>query len=466
MLKAENYKYNDKIEFSFLAPILSSSFATAMLTIPMELFLNVLCYLEKDCENPHGAMAILNLAMTCRGFWNIIESWASTKASQDLQTLSSLYNKHNSSPPSALSVLCRRLGDICMFCSNRARSSAGEVFTHLPICRACEARKVPKISNVNLDRLFIFSGDPEDLLKTLESRENLDHRLYRWSDIEPLVVNGYLKNKYNKRKPGDNAPIRFNPEEYAEFGFEQFYHEELDWLEMSRNLPKISLDETMRSWNNAPFDKYSPILIEVALFNEFHYRFDYSWERKRTHQEQVVEYASVARHWTERDMWGQRPWRLSAFPTTPRCSVSNPCAQQCHRDMDQEAYSEHQKQCKLRRALIRAYPTILSNPDVWCRCVNTSQFDQSVSLATSARLNNKPRRHHNLDFELLTSLKHDDALLIRTARNRDLKPVIYVRYVEREDITLRKIAIVSIRKDSIEIKLPGPGARVKFREKG
>ena len=134
--------------------------------------------------------------------------------------------------------------------------------------------------------------------------------------------------------------------------------------------------------------------------------------------------------------------------------------------MDQEAYSEHQKQCKLRRALIRAYPTILSNPDVWCRCVNTSQFDQSVSLATSARLNNKPTRHRNLDFELLTGLKHDDVLLIRTARNRDLKPVIYLRYVEREDITLRKIAIVSIRKGSIEIKLPGPGARVKFREKG
>jgi len=149
-----------------------------MLTIPVEIFLNILHYLEKDCETPYGAMAILNLAMTCRGFWNIIESWASTEACQDLQTLSSLCSKHNSSPPSALSVLCRHLGDICMFCSNRARSSAGEVFTQLPICQACEAIKVPKISNVNLDRLYIFSGDPEDLLKTLESRENLDHRLY------------------------------------------------------------------------------------------------------------------------------------------------------------------------------------------------------------------------------------------------------------------------------------------------
>ena len=98
--------------------------------------------------------------------------------------------------------------------------------------------------------------------------------------------------------------------------------------------------------------------------------------------------------------------------------------------------------------------------------MNAGQFDKSVSLATSARLNNKPTRHHNLDFELLTSLKCDDVLLTRTARNRNLKPVVYERYVEREDITLRKVAIVSIRKDSVEIKLPGPGARVKFRENG
>jgi hypothetical protein len=330
-----------------------------------------------------------------------------------------------------------------------------------------EHAKREKFPKYQMSTWNVYLSSPEimkNLLKTLESRENLDHRLYRWSDIEPMVVNGFLKSKLNKRKPGNNASIPFNPEEYTEFGFEQLNNQERDWLEMSQYFLKISLDKTMRVWNNAPFDNYSPILIEVALFNEFHYHFDYSWELKQTHQEQVAEYASVARHWTERDMWGQRPWRLSAFPKTPRCSVSNPCAQQYHRDRDQEAYSEHQKQCKLRRALIRAYPTIVSNPDIWCRCVNASQFDMSVSLAIAARLSNKRTKNHNLDYELLTNLKRDDVLLTRTARNRDLKPVIYERDVEREDITMRKVAIVSIRKDSFEIKLPGPGARVKFRE--
>src|SRR5580700_9401871 len=164
------------------------------------------------------------------------------------------------------------------------------------------------------------------------------------------------------------SPIPFNPEEYAEFGFNQYFNDATDWRVMSRNFPKISLDEAKRSWNNAPFNKYSPIWIEVALFNEFQYRFDYSWERKSTHKQQLVEYALVARYWTERNIWPRRPWRLSAFPDPPRCSVSNPYPQQYHRDMDQEAYVEYMKQCKLRRALIRAYPTILSNPDVWCRC--------------------------------------------------------------------------------------------------
>ncbi len=94
-----------------------------------------------------------------------------------------------------------------------------------------------------------------------------------------------------------------------------------------------------------------------------------------------------------------------------------------------------------------------------------SEFDESISLATSAHLTQKPIRHCNLDFELLTSPERDDVLLARTARNRNLKPVIYERDIERADITMRKVAIVSVRKESVEIKLPGPGARVKDSEK-
>ena len=119
-------------------------------------------------------------------------------------------------------------------------------------------------------------------------------------------------------------------------------------------------------------------------------------------------------------MWSQRPWRRTAFPTNPRCSVSNPDAQQYHRDMEQIAFLEHQNSCNLRRAVIKAFPAILSNPKVWCRCISATEFDKAVSLARSARLTYKPGRHCNFDFELLTSLERDDVWLARFARNREL----------------------------------------------
>ena len=442
-----------------------------MLTLPAEIFLMILQYVRENNKPLQEAMAILRLAMTCRGFWNVIELWAEPQARQDLETLSSLCSEDSLSPPSAVSVLCRRLAHICIFCSNRAHSTTGEVFTKLPMCRACEARKVPKISDVNLERLYMVHGESEDLLMTLETRDNFEYRLYRWSDIQPMVANGYLKKIentfYNRRKRARKPPIPFNPEEYAEFDWHWWFHEERAYsgpLFLDKTVETwigpLRWSDTLNCWSDAPVDRYSPIVIEVALFNEFHYRFDYSWEPKRIHQERIAEYASVARHWTKRH-WPQRPWRLSAISTTPRCSVSNPYAQQVHKDMDQEAYSEHQKQCILRRALIKAYPAILLNPEIWCRCMEASRLDESVSLATSARLNNKSKKRCDLDFELHTSADSVDVRRRRTARNRELEPVIYKRGYERGDIALRKVAIVSIRKHLVEIKLPGPNARVE-----
>jgi hypothetical protein len=437
---------------------------SGILSLPPEVFLGILQYLKADRKTDPVATALFRLGLTCHSIHKFMNLWATSEAIQDLQNLHSVCSKGNTCTPSPLSVLCRRLGNVCMLCSNRARrSSTGEIFTNLPLCRACEATKVPKISNINLERLYALSGDPQDFLKTLESRENLDHRLYRWSDIEPLVVNGSLKEKWKSGRRHRNDFIPFNPEEYAEFSFEQLdYDEEEEWMEMIWKFPQLLLKETLEYWTASPFDKYSPILIEAALFNEFHYRFDYSWEPKPTQQDRVSEYASVARHWTEGDMWHKRPWRLSEFPETPRCSVSNPYAQQCHKRMDQARFSDHQRQCNLRRALIRAYPATLSNPDVWSRCVRMSDFDESICLARSARLTNRPARHRNLDFELLTKKSAHDVLMTRASPK--LKPVFYERYFERKDITMRKVAIVSIRKGSVEIKLPGPDARVKFRE--
>ena len=446
--------------------------------LPPELLLSILDYLRQDCKTPYGAMAIVNLARTCRGFWNVVEFWSLKEARQDLDSLSNLCAKDDSSPPSALSILCRRLAHICIFCSNRGHYSVDEKFTNLPICRACEVRKVPKISNISLDRLYFFRRDnPDDFLNTLESRENLDHRLYLWRDIEPLIKNGdlipYQITFYNRRKRARILPIPYIPEEHGEFGFDRLYYgnEGGRWSPSKSELRQNFLDDVMRSWNDPSFDKYSPILIEVSLFNEFHHRYDYSWQVKPTHEEQIAEYASVARHWTNKH-WCQRPWHLSAFPANPRYTASNPYAQQRHRDLDEEAYSQHQKHCKLQRAVIRAFPEILTQPEVWCRCMEASQLDEAVSLAASASLNHKPKKNRDLDFELVTSLEHGkDVHLTRTARKKDLKPVMYMT-CDRDDISLRKVAIVRIRNHSVLIKRPGRGAPRKrlglsrLRERG
>ena len=342
------------------------------------------------------------------------------------------------------------------------------MFTNLPVCRACEAVELPKISDINLNRLYVFSNGSQDVLETLQSRENLSHRLYQWSDIEPLVAKGCLKKKRIAAYHHRSKAIPFNPEEHAEFRFHQRANRELDYREIEQfYLHIVVLDEILQFWDYDTLHTRSPILIELALFNEFRYLFDYSWSPKPTRQEQVEEYIRVARHWLEEATWLRRPWRLSAFPQTPRCSVSNPFARQCHKDIDLEAFSEHQRQCRLRRALIQAYPAILSNPAVWCRCINfsTSQFDESVSLAACVRSLVNYSKLPDIDFELLTNPCGDDVRLMRTGK--DLKPRFYNRsHYEEEDVTAKKVAVVSIRNDSSQIRLLESDARVQFWYEG
>ena len=109
--------------------------------------------LKQDCRNPHDANTIL-LAFTSRHLRKRHRFLAgtATDVKHGLEVLSSSLDT-DTPPPSALSVLCRRIGGICIFCSNRARHSR-EIVTNLQICQACKARKLAKISGVNLNRLY------------------------------------------------------------------------------------------------------------------------------------------------------------------------------------------------------------------------------------------------------------------------------------------------------------------------
>jgi len=59
-----------------------------------------------------------------------------------------------------------------------------------------------------------------------------------------------------------------------------------------------------------------------------------------------------------------------------------------------------------------------------------------------------------------------DVCLARTAQKGTLEPIIYEMFVERLDIIIREVAIVSIRNESVEIKPPGPDAPHKVLRTG
>ena len=448
---------SDKTPFSADQP---SPKVPKMLSLPPELFLRILEYLEEDFESIRAATAIIRLSQTCQGVYKLIERWAACKTSYEVSILSKLpkcAETQSSTPPSSLSILCRKIGGVCIFCSNRARYSP-EMFTNLKVCSACEALRLPKISDVNLKRLYAFADGTEDILETMESRENLDHRLYRWCDIERLVTRGLLSKRPNFGVHHRSKFLPFNPEEYAEFCFHQHGITEVDYRDLHHSyLGVMFIEGIIEHWNIDSFNKYCPVLFELALYNDFRYRYDYSWTPKPTPKDQVAEFAHIARHWVrDKGLWSQRPWRLSAVPQTPRCCVTNPFAKEYHKSVDREAFLQYQQQCQLWRALIRAYPSILSNPDVWCQCVSfgLSEMDDAVDLAVSSRGTERVPLFRSIDFELLTNFMGSNVDFLRAAKHQ-LTPQVYQQVFEQEDITRSKVAVVSIRNGMVRVKVLG-----------
>jgi hypothetical protein len=287
---------------------------------------------------------------------------------------------------------------------------------------------------------------------TIERRNNLDHCLYRWSDIEPLVESGFFKKRSELDYSDGQIPV--NLDEYAEFGVPLLVFGP-DWLRMKDEVPRSVLRESFQSWYDDTLDKESPLQVELALFNEFLYRFDYSWKPKSTFEERLSEYADVARHWAHRELWPERPWRLAGFPKLPRCSISNSYSGASEKGADSEAFSQHETKCKILRGFIRIVPGILSKPSIWFTCVNEKSL---IGFGSSRGMNLMNSSYDTEEIELVTNVRGDDVFFVRSGSA--LEPVIYRRETERQDITRKKVAILRIGKDEVEIKLPEPNAAV------
>jgi len=128
------------------------------ITLPPELLMDILADVVEDYTGQPefcspAAYHLYDLATACRIFYVLINAMAARKEDvrndiEHLEKIKSAPNSYCSSLAfSPLSVLCRRIGWFCSFCSNRSRRYAdgpqGEIYTGLPVCQACKALIAP-----------------------------------------------------------------------------------------------------------------------------------------------------------------------------------------------------------------------------------------------------------------------------------------------------------------------------------
>jgi hypothetical protein len=93
------------------------------------------------------------------------------------------------------------------------------------------------------------------------------------------------------------------------------------------------------------------------------YQFNPSCRPTQTILDDFREYLTV-RYWATERLWPNRPWRLENFPPLPRCSISNPLADEDAAECEY-AYNVYQSRCSRLRAISLAFPNILRDPYPW-----------------------------------------------------------------------------------------------------
>lgn len=181
-------------------------------TIPFELSFHILRYLVAEGTPCERALALFNLASSSRSWWHVVDSWSSRRAEMDITVLSQLNHGKMKSFPTlnicALTVYCKRIGDICALCNNSRRYRFHyEIFTGLQLCQACQSAYFPKISNARILKYFDIHPGAEEKIRQLETfnmaslkgKQFLNVPLHRWNDVEELVSKGYLSAKRRPR---------------------------------------------------------------------------------------------------------------------------------------------------------------------------------------------------------------------------------------------------------------------------
>ena len=421
------------------------------ITLPPELLTDILAdvvenYTGQPAFCSPAAYHLYDLATACRIFYVLIDAMAARKEDvrndiEHLEKIKSAPSSYCSSLAfSPLLVLCRRIGWICSFCNNRSRRYAdgpqGEIYTGLPVCQACEAFILPKISHnvVETDYHVWRKGGAalqnlrEDVWKNLPGffARSYD-ALYRWEDIDNLINEGSLRPRrcmfHNRRDDYSDFRLPWAREVWnKDQGFPPATNLQRSFLE--NVLPLHCGPNSYRSG-----ELHGPILLEIALFREFLYQFDYSYCFERddilSTGTMFPRYARIAAHWADHKLWTKRPWGATRFPIPPRCTTCNPWATDIHKKQDRVEYIRYQEECRKRRTLIRRYPGILGNPRLWCRLIENkgTSDDNEVYPCTGRRKSTDlsegvPDRE--VAFELFASGDHEifeDTVLLRVGKH-------------------------------------------------
>jgi hypothetical protein len=385
-----------------------------------------------------------------------------------MQNLKPVITKNFVHQPSsvAISVFCKRVGNICATCNNRARHSHnGETFTNLQLCQACESFLFPKISSTRLRKFFDISPNAEYKIQRSETLNSFRQAIqkprrqaiFRWSDVEELIRDGSLT--LNPIEFHDNKLYgrRLSSEEYSIFSADG--GDLVTWSHREELFIGHLWWDSVIHWAHELCYRFHAIDVELILFKEFRYQFDSSWPPTRNKEDDIKVYSSFARYWaTTQLVWKERPWRLQNFPLPPRCSISNPYTDEDDLREDEFDLAEYQHQCSKFRAIIKAFPDVLRSPKTWIRCLSRRRKRKSISeviqIALSAAQVWEESNATEIGFEIRPQSRKTPWLDIAFVRKeKDIKPTILpLRFPVWGDI--RRGSIIRINGDSVELISP------------
>jgi hypothetical protein len=287
-------------------------------------------------------------------------------------------------PRTGLNVLCNRLAGFCDLCNLTKRYNQN---TKLQLCEVCDLLFRPLITLQRLES-FYTSADSTATARVLEPIRCYDLTefgpQYSWGDIEALYQRGDLL-----LKPRDEGPTKYSSEEYGHvvLPFEDSISYGEGYWPRTASIFRFEDEwDHLKSIQGISPSEIRPVTVELRLLDQFLYRFDPNWAPSRgIEKEDISRYYKIARNWLCFGNWDKRPWGLESLPAFPRCLITNPHASHDQKERSTVEMHRYRFHCARIRAVMRAFPDILCEPDTWQRCVEWKAitFNGAVKLATN-----------------------------------------------------------------------------------